>query len=498
MSNAASIAKCPFTPTALRHTDSGQPWKDQPTVGDRFEQCHELRDGDPFPHGGRTENVDVAVVGGGVSGLMAAQRLQKKHDVVVLEKDPRAGGNSKSCNWNGLEYPLGALYYSPPTPEINALFTEIGLTPQTIPGSSETLLIGGQYIPNIMGDGISQLPFPPATRQAFKDAWDLFASFNDSPDAPQVPVDTSTAKARELDAFTFQQYCRDKNMHPEVMKLVDQYVRSCWGVGSETVSAFAGINFLSAAFAPLCAFPGGNAAIASALIKNLGQRVRTGCFVDKVTQEDGKVRIDYIKDGDPQTIFARQVIMATPKHITRRAIPDLPEKLANAMSTVRYGAYLVGEVFMKQPLADEGFDILVPDRWYTDLCIADWMASNGHPSPSRQTVVTASIPMGGHDGRVALLRTPHDAFEVKLLNELDKDFTGIRDNVLGVQFARYGHPMVTPYPGYINNVTPVFSEAFGNIRFANSDAHGLACMESAFSSAMRAADDVEKALSGKV
>lgn len=38
----------------------------------------------------------IAVIGAGISGLIAASELQKKHDVTVFEKDSIVGGHIKS------------------------------------------------------------------------------------------------------------------------------------------------------------------------------------------------------------------------------------------------------------------------------------------------------------------------------------------------------------------------------------------------------------------
>lgn len=470
------------------------PWRDAPFTGDLWEQCHDLRDSKTFPRGESAEDVDVLVVGGGVSGLIAGWHLMRHHKVVVLEKDPQAGGNSRSGTWEGVKFPLGALYFAKPSASIHRFLTDIGLPPTQIPGSADTLLTRGRYVTHFMGDGIADLPLPADVRRAFKTAWRHFTAFNRADEVPEVPLNGSSTKARALDTVTFLQYCKDNKIHEQVTKFLDQYVRSCWGVGSEKVSAFAAINFLASEFEPLYSFPGGNGAISYALGNLLGERIRTGCFVHDITQEKGAARVDYVVGGKPAAIRARQVIVAIPKHIARRVLSGPPAVLAEALGSARYGAYLVGAVFLHEPLADKGFDVWVEDRWYSDLSVADWMATHGSPPAHRRTVMVAYIPMGEQDGRAALLTTPHHDFAERLLSEMEKDFPQCRRNVAGIQFARYGHPMVIPYPGYITNVTPSFYKPFGRVWFANCDSHGLACMESAFSAAMMAANGVEASL----
>jgi hypothetical protein len=384
---------------------------------------------------------------------------------------------------------MGALYIAEPTKEIHAFLKAIGVPIQQIPGSVDTLLTRGGKVTHLFGEGGEEV-------KAFRRPWKHFASFNDSKDYPEIPLGGNTRKALALDHVTFLDYCKEHHFDEQAIKVVDQYTRSCWGVGAEKVSAFAGINFIASEFAPLVAFPGGNGAMTWQLWQLLGDRVRTGGFVDRVTPEKGSVLVDYVANGAPARIRARHVIMATPKHITKKAMPDLPEPYFSAMAKARYGSYLVGAIFLNEPLADRAFDLWVEDRWYSDLCMADWMVSHGHPAKERKTIMVASIPMGEMEGRAALLTTSHADFEKRLLDELEKDFPGCRRKIAGVQFARWGHPMVVPYPGYITKVTPTFYKPLnGNVWFANSDAHGLACFESAFSAAMMAAHGVEAALS---
>src|SRR5581483_2082630 len=73
--------------------------------------CHEVRDGHKLPLPAPSRSCDVVVVGGGPSGLAAADEV-KGADFLLLEKEPHVGGNSYAESWEGLTYSTGAAWTS--------------------------------------------------------------------------------------------------------------------------------------------------------------------------------------------------------------------------------------------------------------------------------------------------------------------------------------------------------------------------------------------------
>ncbi len=68
------------------------------------------------------EEIDVAVVGGGLSGLASAYLL-RRHNTVLFELRDRFGGNAMGETWHDIDYSLGGAYFITPDP---------GLVPATL------------------------------------------------------------------------------------------------------------------------------------------------------------------------------------------------------------------------------------------------------------------------------------------------------------------------------------------------------------------------------
>lgn len=92
----------------------------------------------------QAEQVEVIIVGAGLSGLMAALTLQKSGKrIVVLEAQPRVGGRVLTSYSHGNMIEYGAQFVSPHQPRIQKLLLEYGLSTTSTYNKGATLYAFG-------------------------------------------------------------------------------------------------------------------------------------------------------------------------------------------------------------------------------------------------------------------------------------------------------------------------------------------------------------------
>jgi oxygen-dependent protoporphyrinogen oxidase len=102
--------------------------------------------------------MNIAILGGGVTGLTAAWRLSKAgHRVTLLESAPRVGGNIRTERADGWLAEAGPNSFQEATPEIAAMIRDLGLGSERIttePAAKKRFLVqGGRLLAAPAGPG---------------------------------------------------------------------------------------------------------------------------------------------------------------------------------------------------------------------------------------------------------------------------------------------------------------------------------------------------------
>ncbi len=467
----AVVAACPV-PTSLFAEAAGP--RNQ-LGGEENKLCHQVRDGAAFQLPKPSAEHEIAIIGGGPSGLISAYRLRHS-DFLLLEKEPRFGGNAISEQWRGCWYSTGAAYQM--DDGIEALCREIGMPLHRI-RSVDAAIIHDQLVPEFWGDGLARAPYPDAVKKN----WTRFF-------ADMKKLDTE-ASADKLDNMSFAELL--KPYGEEIKSFFDNFGPNNWGGDAENTSALIGaqsVTWGGGLMPDRFTWPGGlgriSLALEGQLQKAASPKLHKNATVLQVEQKGGKVHVSYSEKGELKTIVARAAIIACPKFIAKRLIKGLDESHFDAFGQMRYQPYVVVNVCFNKVIYNGSYDTNIPyPSPIVDFNVADFVINRDNKDLNRPSVLTCYVPRPEAERAKVLNDEYVLALGEQVVTLLDKWFAGSRAAVEEVHLYRRGHPMYVSAPGVLTRVAPRIRKPLGALFFAHSDSEGGI---SEYSSALKAAD----------
>ena len=482
----AVAAGCPINMSLL-----AAPVETTPSVeGEDNKICHQVRDGKVFSRPPASAKHDVVIVGGGMSGLAAAYRLQGK-DFLLLEKEPHWGGNATLAEYGGSTYGTGAAFLEGKEDEGYVLAREIGIEPLPINNWDGTI-VNGEFVDDTWGDGLEKLPYPAAIKDGFR----RFRK-----DVLAIDLKKRKDELANLPLSDFM-----KGYPAEVKRWWDNYGPSNWGAMSEDTAAMIGVYELQEIAGKnrednRYTFVGGLGAISKRLAEKLEaqykDRMVTGATIVAVENDKNEARVTYIDGGELKTVAAKAVIMATPKFITRRLVQGLPEKQSAAMQEMRYIPYAVVNLIYDKPVFNSGYDTWCPGSRFSDVIVADWVVKKQAGYQQKYNILSCYTPL--HENERSLLLSEPGARKLagQVLTDFQKLLPSTNVDPVEVHIYRRGHPLYMSTPGLFSKVQPVVREPFERIFFANTDSEGpVSGTGQAIAAAHRAVKEAEQRMAG--
>lgn len=454
---------------------------------DDFSVMHKLRDGKVYTGSKPSLHKSLVVVGGGISGLTALSRLGDL-DAVLVDKEPQLGGNSRRRQAHGIQYPLGALVSQGAEAPFTDFLTELAIPFQRVAEPELAYFTGGRLVLRPLDEGAADLPYSAKVRQQFARLRAQLGEFL----APQTgiffPIEDNTPARKALDKYSLQAWFDQAGLYPEVQHFLNLVISSRLGTQANEVSAWMGLYILSRFVGPNFTLPGGHGVISEALIRQIEQqgpgRLMPAMATVSVEQKaDGKAWVTCVNAaGEPTTISADAVIMATPKLISKHLVKGLPQTQVAAMAQYRYSAYLVAQVQLTRVIAPT-FETLTDNLFSRFMVRADWPQGNRHPDG--RSHLTVYTPFPGPAGRMQLYSANASDMAQQILNDIERVYPGAKSAVDKIELHRWGHPMVMPEPNISQRLAQAI-QPFNNIFFAHSDNMGISGLYSAIWSGMDA------------
>ena len=466
-------------------------------VNDAFPIGHKLRDSATFATPSKQVRIPIVIVGGGIAGLSAAWRLDKRgfKDFVLLEMEPEAGGNARWGENDVSRYPWAAHYVPVPSRKsvlVRELFEDLGVlrdgkwdermlcfAPQ------ERLFLHGRWQEGIEPD----IGMAARDREQFRRFDALMAEYRASGEFA-IPLETADRRPGGHVDGDMESWMAGNSFDSSYLRWYVNYAcRDDYGASMHETSAWAGIHYFASREpedkGPLT-WPEGNGWITRQLLKRLRQYVRVKSPVYRIARDGRRLRVL----TESAEYIAEAIVFAAPTFLA----PYLIEG-AEAPQGYVYSPWLTANLTLDRPPQERETELAWDNVIYDSPALGYVNATHMSVASQRErnvwTFYWSFAEYTPQAARRMLLEKDWSYWKEAILNDLSRAHPDIRRCVSHVDIMRIGHAMIRPTPGFLTRRAPVVPQIY----FANSDLSGISIFEEAQYHGVNAAEQALRAVS---
>jgi hypothetical protein len=494
-------------------------------VGANSKTGHLLRGAASFATPTQKKEVDILIVGGGISGLSANRWLKQKGltNVLLLEMDEQAGGNSVSGANSASAYPWGAHYLPIPDVANQELLGFLHST-NTITGYSqaglpiyneyhlchdpqERLFINGMWQEGL----VPRIGITTEDRQQIARFFAEVETYKNKKGADgkyqfQIPIDQSSNEDsfRELDKISFDRYLTTNNYTSPYLRWYLEYgCKDDYGATLSDTSAWAGLHYFvarrgvaaNASPSSVLTWPEGNAFLMRHLKEQGVGEIYTRKLVYKVQTTDSGIDV-FCYDTSLHTtlqICSKRVILATPQYVNRKLLPAATYR-ESIYPMLSYAPWLVANITLNQFPHTVGYPLCWDNVIFGQQSVGYIYANQQNLNHVGKSVITYYLPFTGDPAkmRTRVHQSTYSQWQEMIIKELEFAHNGITQHITQLDIWVWGHGMIRPTPGYIWGKErelarqPIADKIF----FAHTDLSGISIFEEGFYQGIHAAEQL--------
>lgn len=456
--------------------------------------------------GALPRKVDVVVVGGGLSGLVAARNIRRKgRSVLVVEARDRVGGRILNHELrNGSVIESGGAFVGPTQGHIKRLAKEL-----RVKTFKEYVAGNNIYVKQTPAGGTA-IPYTgtiPPDPTILPDAGQLQARIDQMASEIDVSAPWEHPNAVEWDSISFDTWVRQQTVNPDVRDLLLCYTQAAFGADGLDFSLLFLVWYIAcsgdeqnvgtferssgtADAAQDSRFVGGSQLIPLRLAQRLGDDVALDAPVRRIVQKGDHVDV-HTERG---TVRAKRVVVACPPRFVLDIdwSPLLPPRRAQLLQRMPMGALMKCDAVYKTPF------------WRKDGLSGSGLNTKG--------AVRTSFDNSPSDGSVGVLLSfvggsVWDEYgnmpRAKRRKAVLEGFAAIvgEQALDPIQYVEHdwtherwtqGSPIAIQVPGAITNYGHTIREPFGRVHWAGTETSTFWCgyMDGAVRAGERAALEV--------